>query len=159
VPPTPVFTPPPYTPPPAFQLPSIADAMNQPGYQFQVQQGENALQNWAGAKGTLNDSDTAQQLEQFGQSSAQTDYANVVGQDLQAYNTNYQTQYTDPYAIAYQGATAAFAPKMTAYTTQASANQFGLQTNWQDEYNAWLAQNQLLQGEQGIGIQGANAGL
>jgi hypothetical protein len=149
LPSTPVFTPPSYTPPPAFQAPSVAQAMAAPGYQFQEQQGLTDLQNWAAAKGTLNDSDTGQALEQFGQQSAQSDYANVYNQALQGYNTNYQTQYTDPYAIAFQGAQAAFAPQMTGYTTQANQGQ----ANWQDAYNLWLSQNQLTQGTQGLAIQ------
>ena len=140
----PTFTAPGYTAPPPFQAPSIAEAMNQPGYKFQVQQGQNALQNWAGAKGTLNDSGTADALQQFGQSAAQSDYANVFNQDLQQYNVNYQTQFTDPYAIKYQG----------AYGNYASRQQ-----SWQDAYNAWLSQQQLQQNEQGLYTQAVSAGL
>lgn len=102
---------------PSFQLtpfsaPSASDAMNDPGYAFSVQQGENALQNWAAAKGTLNDSGTANALTQYGQQSAGTQYQNVWNRDfnswsannaaaLSAYNTNYQTQYKDPFTAAY----------------------------------------------------------
>ena len=144
----PGFTAPPsYTPPPAFTAPSISDLMNSPnyaGFQFINQQGQAGLQNWAAAKGTLNDSETANALSQFSQNNAlqytQQEYTNALG----TYNTNYATQYTDPYAIKYQGW---------------AAGNANTQTNWQDLYNSWLASNQLKQGEQGLVIQGANAGL
>lgn len=166
IPGQPTYTPPPAFVPPAaapspFTAPSVADALANPGYQFQVQQGDLGLQNWAAAKGTLNDSETANALEQYNQNLAQSDYQNVYNnalqgyntnvqtqyldpnsQALQNYNTNYQTQYTDPYAIAVQ-----------KQSTSVAQNQ----TNWQDAYNAWLASNQLLQGEQGLVIQGSNA--
>jgi hypothetical protein len=62
------------------------------------------------------------------------------------YNTNYQTQYVDPYKIAYTGAVDAFTPQMTAYQTQAQAGQhesdqdrsYDYQT-WLQEYNQWRA--------------------
>lgn len=102
---------------PAFQLsqfaaPSASEAMNDPGYAFSVQQGQNALQNWAAAKGTLNDSGTANALTQFGQQAAGAQYQNVWNRDfnawsannaasLSAYNQNYQTQYKDPFTAAF----------------------------------------------------------
>ena len=76
---------------PQFTAPSIAEAMAQPGYQFQLQQGANQLQNWAGARGTLNDSSTADALQQFGQNSAQSDYQNVWNNDYSAYQGNVGT--------------------------------------------------------------------
>lgn len=120
-------SPPSYATPPPFQAPSIADALNQPGYQFQLGQGENALQNWAAANGTLNDSSTAQNLTQFAEDAAQSDYQNVFNEDVQGYNTNYQTQFADPNTRAFQNA------------------QLG-QQSWTDAYDAWLANQQNLLG-------------
>ena len=157
MPPTPVFTPPSYTKPPPFQAPTIQDALNQPGYQFNLQEGEKGLQSWAAAKGTLNSSDTGKALTNYAENAAQSDYQNVYNNMLQAYNTNYQTQYTDPYNISYQGATAAFAPQMTAYSTQAQAGQYQRNATYQDQYASWLAQLGLTQ-EQIQDLISANTG-
>src|SRR5581483_6544067 len=53
--------------PPQFAAPSVADALNDPGYQFRTQQGDQGLQNWAAARGTLNDSSTAKSLSDYNQ--------------------------------------------------------------------------------------------
>ena len=75
----------------AFQAPTLAQAENQPGYQFQLQQGLNALQNSAAARGTLLSGGTAAGIEQYGQEAAQQDYSNVYNQMLGTYQTNYNT--------------------------------------------------------------------
>ncbi len=141
-----------YKPPPPlalkpWQAPSIDQALNDPGYQFRTQEGQRQLQNWAGARGTLNDSSTAKALQDYGQQSASQEYQNVWNRDfgawqgqnaadLQNYNTNYQTQYTDPYAISAGQASAQNAFNLTN-TQQANA---ATQTNYQDEFQKWLAQ-------------------
>ena len=128
IPPTPVFT-----PPPDFQAPTIEQALNNPGYQFQLQQGQNAIQNAAAAKGTLNDSGTFDALSDYNRSAAQSDYQNVYNNMLGEYNTKYQA------------AKDQFAPIMTAYNTQAQAGQYQQNATYQDKYSAWLAQMGLTQ--------------
>lgn len=98
-----------YAPPPAFafQAPTPEDAKNDPGYQFRVQQGNQGLQAWAAARGTLNDTGTATALDELNQNEATQEYANVWNRDWQQqsgqYMTNYQTQYADPYQFGVQG--------------------------------------------------------
>lgn len=141
---TPTFTPPKYTPPPAFKFnaPSAEEALNDPGYQFRVKEGNNRLQNWAAAKGTLNDSSTAKALTNYGQEAASQEYANVWNRDWQQqtgeYNTNYQTQYTDPYAIQFGGAAAAFAPQMAGYQTNAAQASHQTDMNYLNSWNEFL---------------------
>lgn len=53
---------------------------NQPGYQFQLSQGTNAIQNAASANGLLNSGALLQQLNQYGQGLASSFYNNYVGQ-------------------------------------------------------------------------------
>lgn len=184
IPQTPSFTganaPPTLTPPGAwsyadfqpttFTAPSVADALNDPGYQFRVKQGSDALQNWAAARGTLNDSSTAKSLEDYGQDAASQEYSNVWNRalsgyqanegdrynaylanrqgSLQAYNTNYQTQVTDPYqAKLSDWMTGIVNPANLAYSTQAAAGQnqntlnyanaWTQYLNTQDQYNNW----------------------
>ena len=107
-----------YTPPPAFsygdfQAPTLEQAQSQPGYQFGLQQGEQALQQAAAAKGLLRSGGTLKDILNYGQNAATQNYANVFNQNLsqyntnragavQQYNTNYQTQFQDPYAAVVQ---------------------------------------------------------
>jgi hypothetical protein len=109
-----------------FQGPTMEEAANSPGYKFRVGAGTDALQNWAAARGTLNDSGTAKALEDYGQNAASQEYSNVFKRKYDtyttnranaadAYRTNYQTQYIDPYVYNYQAAKDAFAPQMATW--------------------------------------------
>lgn len=69
---------------------TTADFHNSPGYQFQVQQGENAVLNNASATGGVKSGNTLKALTQFGQGTANQDYWNAynayVGQQNQQFN-------------------------------------------------------------------------
>lgn len=75
----------------AFTAPTAAQAEQQPGYQFTLQQGEQALQNSAAASGGLLSTGTAKNLENYAQGLASTNYNNVYNQALQTYGTNFNT--------------------------------------------------------------------
>lgn len=139
IPPTPQFKAPGYTPPPAFTPPSIQGVFSDPGYQGRLQQGQTSLQNWAASKGTLADSETGKALTDYGQQQASNEYKNVWDRAVGAYDENYKTQYADPYSIAFQGATAEFAPQMAGYATQAAAGQHANDTNYSNSFQKWLA--------------------
>lgn len=72
-----------------FQAPTLAQAEQQPGYQFALQQGEQAMQNSAAASGELLDPNTQRALQNYGQNAAETDYNNVYNQALSTYGTNF----------------------------------------------------------------------
>jgi hypothetical protein len=72
-----------------FQAPTLAQAEQYPGYQFQLQQGERAIQNSAAAKGGLVSGGTAEALNNYAQGSAQSDYQNVYNQAMQEYLNSY----------------------------------------------------------------------
>ena len=95
-----------------FTAPTIGDAINNPGYQFRVQQGRDSLQNWAAARGTLNDTGTAKALEDYGQNAAEQGYGEVYARTFndwqanedaqrQAYGMNRISQHIDPWTAAY----------------------------------------------------------
>lgn len=75
----------------SFTAPTAQQAAQQPGYQFQLQQGLNALQNSAAARGGLLSTGTAKNLEDYAQGDAASNYNNVYNQALQTYGTNYNT--------------------------------------------------------------------
>jgi hypothetical protein len=95
-----------------FKAPTMADALNDPGAQARWQRGQESLQNWAAARGTLNDTDTAKMLLDYGQNSEAQDYGNVYARQFgtwqgneqqaqQQYGINRQTQAIDPWTAAY----------------------------------------------------------
>lgn len=107
-----------YTPPPAFkyadfQDPTPDDMLADPGYKFRLEQGTKALEHSAAARGVLNTGGTLRDVAQFGQDLGNQEYGDVYnrklnqyamnrGNALQTYNTNYGTQYTDPWNMNFQ---------------------------------------------------------
>jgi hypothetical protein len=74
-----------------FQAPTAQQAAATPGYQFQLQQGTQALQNSAAGQGALNTGATGAALEQYGQGLASTDYQQDYNNALTQYQTAYNT--------------------------------------------------------------------
>jgi hypothetical protein len=79
-----------------FQAPNNVTEQNDPGFQFRLQQGEQALQRSAAAKGGLLSGGTAKALTDYGQQAASNEYGNVynraLGQYQQSYNEYQQNQ-------------------------------------------------------------------
>jgi hypothetical protein len=72
-----------------FQAPTGVTEQNDPGYQFRLQQGENALQSSAAARGGLLSTGTAKNLTDYAQGAASQEYGNVYNRALQTYGTNF----------------------------------------------------------------------
>lgn len=190
IPNVPTFTPPSYANPApfsyadyvpgdAFKAPTMEQAQADPGYKFRYNQGFNALQNWAAAKGTLNDSATAEALQDYGQNAATQEYANVWNRDfntwsanegqrfnayttnranaLDAYNTNYRTRYVDPYQFNYRGyLDSVVNPQMQQWQTRAAAGQHQNDMNYLNSWNQWLQDWNIWKDKRdtGIGLAG-----
>lgn len=75
-----------------FVAPTAAQAENTPGYQFQLQQGEQALNRGAAASGGLLSGGTAKAEDLYAQGVASTNYQNVYQNALQQYLANYNTK-------------------------------------------------------------------
>jgi len=73
-----------------FVAPTAATEANDPGYQFRLQQGVNALQNSAAARGTLLSGGTAAGINAYGQDYASNEYGNVYNRALGQYQQAYQ---------------------------------------------------------------------
>jgi hypothetical protein len=82
------------TPYKSFEAPTGVDFTNDPGYQFRLQQGEQALQNSAAARGGLLSGGTAKAFEDYAQGQASNEYGNVYNRALQTYGTNASNYYT-----------------------------------------------------------------
>jgi hypothetical protein len=109
-----------------FRAPSVDEALNDPGYQFVVGQGTDALQRWAAAKGTLNDSPTGEALINYGQSAATQQYKNVWDRMFSVAREAYAPQLQTWQAQNQRSA--------LGYSTEAEWNQHANDMNYQ---NAW----------------------
>jgi hypothetical protein len=74
-----------------FQAPTLAQAEQTPGYQFQLQQGTQAIDENAAANGTLLTGNTGTALENYGQNLAQGAYQTTYNNALQGYMANAST--------------------------------------------------------------------
>lgn len=74
-----------------FQAPTNVTEQNDPGYQFRLQQGQQALERSAAAKGNLLTGGTAKDLTDYAQGAASNEYQNVYNRALEGYQTNYNT--------------------------------------------------------------------
>ena len=75
----------------SFTAPTAEQAAATPGYKFQLQQGEDALQNAAAARGGLLSGGTLAGLNNYAQRVASTNYQNTFNNALTQYQQAYQT--------------------------------------------------------------------
>lgn len=75
----------------SFTAPTAAQAEQTPGYQFQLQQGENAIQNSAAGRGSLLTGRTMADLNNFAQGTAATNYQNVFNNAFTQYQSAYNS--------------------------------------------------------------------
>ncbi len=97
--------------PPNFHAPTAEQALNEPGYQFRLSQGEGALENSAASKGLLRTGGSLKDFINYGQNFASNEYQRVFDRALNVYDR------------VYQGAKDSFAPKLLEYSTLAGAEQ------------------------------------
>jgi hypothetical protein len=71
-----------------FQAPTLEEARNSPGYQFELEQGTDAINKNAAATGTLLSGNTGAALEKFGTGLADSTYNDLYNRALSTYTTN-----------------------------------------------------------------------
>ncbi len=74
-----------------FQAPTLADAKNNPGYQFALNTGTDALEKGAAARGNLLSGSEGTALQSFGQQLGETNYDDMFNRAMQTYMTTYNT--------------------------------------------------------------------
>jgi hypothetical protein len=114
-----------------FQAPTIDEALSDPSYAFRRSQGEGSLQRWAAAKGTLNDSSTAEALINYGQNAAAQEYSSI-------WNRKYQVA-KDSYAPQLATWDAQNGRAGLGYTTQASNVMNNNNLDYQADWNKFMA--------------------
>lgn len=101
-----------------FTPPNNVTEQNDPGYQFRLNQGEQALQRSAAAQGNLLTGNTARDIQNYGQDYASNEYNNVYNRALGQYQQNYNI-FNNNQANAYNRLAS------LAGLGQVSANQLG----------------------------------
>ena len=102
--PAPVFD-----PGPGFAAPSMQDAQNEPGYQFRLQSGSDALERSAAARGSLRTGGTLRDLVEYGQNFGSAEYGRTFERAAGIYDRNYQ------------GRRDAFAPRLADWSMRSGA--------------------------------------
>jgi len=153
--PTAGFTADQFTGPGAYKSPDkfvMGDITQDPSYQFRLQQGQQALENSASAKGLLRTGGTMKDLIDYGQNAASQEYGNAYNRQFGAYQADVQNQQA-AYDRQLQGAEASYDRNYQANLTQnelaynrASSEydrnaQLGAQA-WDRNFNAGMAQNE-----------------
>ena len=140
--------------PAPFEAPTGITEQNDPGFKARLQEGQDALQRSAAAKGTLLTGGTLKDLTDYSQNFASNEFSNVYNRALQTYGTNYGVA-SDTYNKKYGQYSDAYNRALGAFTTN-----FGVDTNL---YNRAFGESQAGWGRQmdlanfGFGAAGANA--
>lgn len=103
----PSYSMPAFDPGPAFSYkdfvrPDAQSVMDDPGFQFRIDQGRKALEASAAGKGILRSGGTLKDLLSYGQNFASQEYGRVYDRALQEYDTNRQNAW-DSYMSGYTG--------------------------------------------------------
>jgi hypothetical protein len=118
--------------PAPFTSPTTVDEQNDPGYQFRLQQSQQALERGAAAGGGALSGGTLQALQQSAQDYASNEYQNVYSRALNNYNTNFNT--------ALAGYNTNFGGALNAYNTNAANALAAYNTNVNTGLNAYNTQ-------------------
>ena len=82
------YTAPTYTPATPFTMPTAADMAADPGYQFRLQQGQEALERSGAARGVTRTGGTLKDILDYGQRAASQEYGNVYNRMAGQYGMN-----------------------------------------------------------------------
>jgi len=115
---------------PIFDVPTFEQAQQEPGYQFRLGAGREALEASAAARGTLRTGGTLKNIIEYGQQFGAQEYSNVFNRALQTYGTKYQ------------GAKDMYAPLLAQYELQFGAEQAKALAEYQREWDLYALQHQ-----------------
>ena len=115
-----------------FTGPTAEDMAADPGYQFRLRQGQEALERSGAARGVTNTGGTLRDILDYGQNAASQEYQNVFGRQRDVYNLNERNRF-DAYQANYGNA-------MDAYNLNEANRYQGYTTNelarWQENQEA-----------------------
>lgn len=106
---------------PRFTPPSYAEAMNDPGYQFALKQGQTGLEHSQAAQGMLRTGGSLADLLKYNQDMATQQYGNVYNRAANTYGLNYQAA-KDEFAPQYGGWQTMYQGDLSKWNTNANIN-------------------------------------
>ena len=123
----------PFSGPGAFKAPGMADVLKDPGYEFRLKSGEDAIKRNAAARGNLRTGGTEKGLIDYNQTFASNEYGNVYQRAASEYDRLYNNLLGE-YKLGYQQAldvndqefrntSAEYAPRLTEWQVNAQAAQ------------------------------------
>lgn len=153
-----------FTPPADFKAPTDVTEQNDPGYQFRLKQGQQALERSASAKGTLLTGGTLKDLTDYEQGAASQEYGNVYSRSLQDWQNQYNSALTN-FQTGYNTDLSNWTTNYNAANQQYQQAYNIFENNQAKQYNrianmAGLGQTAAGQlGQSGLGYAGLNSGL
>ena len=123
---------------PKFTAPSYQDAMNDPGYQFALKQGNDALTHSQAAQGMLRTGGSLSDLLNYNQGMAAQQYGNVYNRAANTFGLNYQGA-KDEFAPQFAGWQTNQANDLSRWTT---GQNIGAQKYMQQQSNIYGLVNQ-----------------
>ena len=144
-----------FDPGPAFTYrefvgPSGEDVLNEPGFQFRLDQGRKALEAAAAGRGVLRAGGTLKDILGYGQNFASQEYGNVWNRALQEYDTN-RSNAMDTWQTGYGGRRDAYDRSATNTGQRNTFNLNNSQFDWSgrqrqaemdfnDDFQRWLTE-------------------
>lgn len=122
---------------------TLANLVNDPGYQFRLQQGQNTLENSAAARGNLLSGATLKDLQGYAQGMASQEGAAAFSRDMNTFN-NKQNQLANLMQQGYNasgqivGTGAAMTNNLANLAMQGGANQSNYYTNLANAGNSFI---------------------
>lgn len=112
-----------------WQAPTGESVLSDPGYRFRMQQGEQALQQSAAAKGILRTGGTLKDILGWGQNFASQEYQNAYSRARNDYDTGFN-QAQSAYQSNYNAAKDSYAPKMSTWEAKMNLGQRAADLSW-----------------------------
>ena len=120
-----------------FQAPTYQEAVSDPGYQFRLQQGTQALENSKAAQGLSRTGGTLKDFMNYGQNMASQEYGNTWNRRLGEYNTNVGNIWEK--SAREQGiARDEYAPQFAQWETQSQVANQGANNAYNRAWNEYL---------------------
>jgi hypothetical protein len=129
-----------YTPGEPFKPPSAQDVLQDPSFQFRLDEGRKALESSASARGTLLTGGTLKDILNYGQNAASQEYANVFNRDFNTWGANEDQRmnaYTTDRNNAYQNYAMNLGAGQTGYGLNANQSLAAFNANLGAQYGSW----------------------
>jgi hypothetical protein len=137
-----------YRAPVPFGMPTATDMAADPGYQFRLQQGQEALERSGAARGVTRTGGTLKDIVDYGQRAASQEYGNVYNRMAGQYGMNEALRgqaFDRDEANRLSAYQTTEGGRLGAYQTMAGQRQQDFQNryqNWMGSYNQWRQQGQ-----------------